>query len=61
MLILFQMAEYWIKYVRRFDLLFEDALRLSLKATMQNVYKLVHGDGMDFSRFSNKFQVSFPQ
>ncbi|KAL4710610.1 hypothetical protein ACJJTC_003246 [Scirpophaga incertulas] len=40
-----QMAEYWVKYVRRFDCLFEDALRLSIKATMQNMYKSVHGDG----------------
>ncbi|KAG6451921.1 hypothetical protein O3G_MSEX007393 [Manduca sexta] len=40
-----QMAEYWIKYVRRFDCLLEDALRLAIKATMQNLYKCVHGDG----------------
>ncbi|CAG9785840.1 unnamed protein product [Diatraea saccharalis] len=40
-----QMAEYWVKYVRRFDRLLEDAIRLSIKATMQNMYKCVHGDG----------------
>ncbi|XP_052739543.1 dynein axonemal heavy chain 2 [Bicyclus anynana] len=40
-----QMAEYWIKYVKRFDQLLEDALRLAIKATMQNMYKAVHGDG----------------
>lgn len=40
------MAEYWVKYVRRFDRLLEDALRLAIKATMQNMYKCVHGDGM---------------
>ncbi|XP_053613118.1 dynein axonemal heavy chain 2 isoform X1 [Plodia interpunctella] len=40
-----QMAEYWVKYVRRFDRLLEDALRLAMKATMQNMYKCVHGDG----------------
>lgn len=39
------MAEHWIKYVRRFDALLEDALRLAIKSTMQNMYKLVHGDG----------------
>ncbi|XP_068632350.1 dynein axonemal heavy chain 2 [Battus philenor] len=40
-----QMADQWVKYVRRFDRLLEDALRLSIKATMQNMYKCVHGDG----------------
>ncbi|XP_050561707.1 dynein axonemal heavy chain 2 [Spodoptera frugiperda] len=40
-----QMAEHWIKYVRRFDKLLEDALRLGIKSTMQNMYKCVHGDG----------------
>ncbi|KAM3963696.1 LOW QUALITY PROTEIN: dynein heavy chain 2, axonemal kl-2 [Aphomia sociella] len=40
-----QMAEHWVKYVRRFDRLLEDALRLSIKSTMQNMYKCVHGDG----------------
>ncbi|PZC72708.1 hypothetical protein B5X24_HaOG210722 [Helicoverpa armigera] len=40
-----QMAEHWIKYVRRFDILLEDALRLGIKSTMQNMYKCVHGDG----------------
>ncbi|XP_063358685.1 dynein axonemal heavy chain 2 isoform X1 [Cydia amplana] len=40
-----QMAEHWIHYVRRFDRTLEDALRLSIKATMQNMYKCVHGDG----------------
>ncbi|XP_038214645.1 dynein heavy chain 2, axonemal [Zerene cesonia] len=40
-----QMAEHWVKYVRRFDRLMEDALRLAIKATMQNMYKCVHGDG----------------
>ncbi|CAF4893540.1 unnamed protein product [Pieris macdunnoughi] len=40
-----QMAEHWVKYVRRFDRLIEDALRLAIKATMQNMYKCVHGDG----------------
>ncbi|RVE54736.1 hypothetical protein evm_000503 [Chilo suppressalis] len=40
-----QMAEYWIKYVRRYDRLLEDAVRLAIKATMQNMYKCVHGDG----------------
>ncbi|KAJ8721220.1 hypothetical protein PYW07_001995 [Mythimna separata] len=40
-----QMAEHWVKYVRRFDKLLEDALRLSIKTTMQNMYKCVHGDG----------------
>ncbi|XP_041988681.1 dynein axonemal heavy chain 2 isoform X2 [Aricia agestis] len=39
------MADHWIKYVRRFDRMLEDALRLSTKATMQNIYKCVHGDG----------------
>lgn len=39
------MAEHWIKYVRRYDALLEDALRLAIKSTMQNMYKLVHGDG----------------
>ncbi|CAB3235267.1 unnamed protein product [Arctia plantaginis] len=39
------MAEHWVKYVRRFDRLMEDALRLSIKSTMQNMYKCVHGDG----------------
>ncbi|KAG6451923.1 hypothetical protein O3G_MSEX007393 [Manduca sexta] len=45
MISIIQMAEYWIKYVRRFDCLLEDALRLAIKATMQNLYKCVHGDG----------------
>ncbi|XP_037870398.1 dynein axonemal heavy chain 2 isoform X3 [Bombyx mori] len=40
-----QMAEYWVRYVRRFDRLLEDALRLAIKGTMQNIYKCVHGDG----------------
>ncbi|CAG9579057.1 unnamed protein product [Danaus chrysippus] len=40
-----QMAGHWIKYVKRWDRLLEDALRLSIKATMQNMYKAVHGDG----------------
>ncbi|XP_046962283.1 dynein axonemal heavy chain 2 [Vanessa cardui] len=40
-----QMADHWIKYVRRFDRLFEDALRLAIKETMKNMYKAVHGDG----------------
>ncbi|XP_013149055.1 PREDICTED: dynein heavy chain 2, axonemal [Papilio polytes] len=40
-----QMADQWVKYVRRFDRILEDALRLSIKATMQNMYKCVHGDG----------------
>ncbi|CAK1540781.1 unnamed protein product [Leptosia nina] len=40
-----EMAEHWVKYVRRFDRLIEDALRLAIKATMQNMYKCVHGDG----------------
>lgn len=39
------MADQWVKYVKRFDQLLEDALRLSIKATMQNMYKCVHGDG----------------
>ncbi|CAH2077128.1 unnamed protein product, partial [Iphiclides podalirius] len=39
-----QMADQWVKYVKRFDQLLEDALRLSIKATMQNMYKCVHGD-----------------
>ncbi|XP_050668613.1 dynein axonemal heavy chain 2 [Leptidea sinapis] len=40
-----QMVEHWVKYVRRFDRQMEDALRLSIKATMQNMYKCLHGDG----------------
>lgn len=47
------MAEYWVKYVRRFDRLLEDALRLAIKSTLQNVYKSVHGDGKntDINKF----------
>ncbi|KAG7305948.1 hypothetical protein JYU34_008511 [Plutella xylostella] len=40
-----QMADYWIKYVRRFDKQLEDALRLLVKASMQNMYRCLHGDG----------------
>lgn len=39
------MADYWIKYVRRFDKQLEDALRLLVKASMQNMYRCLHGDG----------------
>ena len=39
------MAEHWIKYVRRYDRLLEDALRLAIKQTMQNMFRCVHGDG----------------
>lgn len=39
------MAGHWVKYVKRWDRLLEDALRLAIKATMQNMYKAVHGDG----------------
>lgn len=39
------MAEHWVKYIRRYDRLMEDALKLAIKATMQNTYKCVHGDG----------------
>ncbi|KOB74867.1 putative 1-beta dynein [Operophtera brumata] len=38
-IITYLMAEYWVKYVRRFDRLLEDALRLAVKATLQNLYK----------------------
>lgn len=50
------MAEYWIKYVRRFDQILEDALRLTIKATMQNMYKCVHGDGKDNENKIKTFQ-----
>ncbi|XP_017772772.1 PREDICTED: dynein heavy chain 2, axonemal [Nicrophorus vespilloides] len=40
------MAEQWIKYIIKFDILMEEALRVTVKNSLQHVYETLHGDGV---------------
>lgn len=41
----FQMADNWIKYICKFDMLLEEAIRVCVKNSLQNMYEALHGDG----------------
>lgn len=39
------MGEHWHKFISKLDLLLEEALRLSVKYSMQILLSVLHGDG----------------
>lgn len=39
------MAEQWIKYVQNFDILFEQAILVSVRNSLKCLYEILHGDG----------------
>lgn len=40
------MIEPWDKYVRNFDALVEESIRVAMKASLENALEVFHGDGL---------------
>lgn len=43
--LLLQMTDNWVKYICKFDMLLEEAIRVCVKNSLQNMYEALHGDG----------------
>ncbi|KAI4461456.1 dynein heavy chain [Holotrichia oblita] len=39
------MTDNWVKYMCKFDMLLEEAIRVCVKNSLQNMYEALHGDG----------------
>lgn len=39
------MADQWLGYVRNFDTLMEEALKVCVRNSLQNMFEAIHGDG----------------
>lgn len=41
----FQMADQWLAYVKNFDTLMQEALKVCVRNSLQRMFEALHGDG----------------